>query len=73
MASIILNGKKTEIEAPTTVETLLKSKNIRPEVVTVEVNDKIIERQDYSKTEVKDGDRVEFVFFMGGGVFNYYE
>ncbi len=64
---ITINGKEEEIEDNMSVLELLKLKNIRPEVVTVEVNDKIIQRKDYSSTYLKEGDRVEFVFYMGGG------
>lgn len=64
---IYLNGKVEEIDNEISISELLKRKNIRPEVVTVEVNDKIIERNNFSNTIIKEGDRVEFVFFMGGG------
>lgn len=35
--------------------------------VTVEVNDEVIDRKDFSVKTVKDGDRVEFLYYMGGG------
>ncbi len=47
-------------------ELLLKWK-IRPELVTVEVNGAILQKLDYESTEIKAGDKVEFVFYMGGG------
>ncbi len=68
MATIIhLNGKKEEIENDMSVSGLLEAKKIRPEVVTVEVNDKIIERDKYRTTLLKPDDRLEFVYYMGGG------
>ncbi|MEW6087343.1 MAG: sulfur carrier protein ThiS [bacterium] len=64
---LILNGKPEELEKDMTVLEFLNKKNIRPEVVTVELNDKIIQRQEYQNVYLKDSDRVETVFFMGGG------
>ena len=37
-----------------------------PEYVTVSVNDEFVERVDFEKA-LKDGDEVEFLYFMGGG------
>ena len=65
--TIFLNGKKEEIHEGTNISKLLELKKIRPEVVTVEVNDQIIERVKYSKTVLNPNDRLEFVYYMGGG------
>lgn len=65
--AITLNGKKEEIPAEMSIADLLKIKNIRPEVVTIELNDVIIERTKYPGTSIKSGDRLEFVYYMGGG------
>jgi sulfur carrier protein len=46
---------------------VLKAKNIDPRMVAVELNDTMIERDQLSSTSVTDGDRVEFLFYMGGG------
>ena len=35
--------------------------------VTVELNGEILERESFATTQVKDGDEVEFLYFMGGG------
>ncbi|MFN7169982.1 MAG: sulfur carrier protein ThiS, partial [Candidatus Omnitrophota bacterium] len=65
---VFVNGKKEEISEGINLSQLLAIKNIRPEVVTVEVNEKIIERKDYQNIYLKDNDRVEFVYYMGGGM-----
>ena len=64
---ISLNGKKEEVKEGMTISDLLKEKKIREEVVTVELNDNIVERPKYSVTFIKDRDRIEFVYYMGGG------
>lgn len=65
--SIYINGKKEEFEDEMKISELLEAKKIRPEVVVVELNNKIIERQNYSQTSLKSEDKLEFVYYMGGG------
>lgn len=64
---ITLNGKPQEIQAGMTVSDLLLKWKMRPELVTVEVNGHILQKLDYETAEIKAGDQVEFVFYMGGG------
>lgn len=68
MVDITINGKKEILDKNINIAELLKRKNIRPEVVTVELNDNIVEREDYPTAILKSGDRLEFVYFMGGGL-----
>ncbi len=64
---IKLNGKETELAEGTTVGQLLDSRKIRREMVTVQVNGVIIDRNQFDTTPLKDGDEVEFLYYMGGG------
>ncbi len=64
---IRLNGKETEIKTGLSVTDLLLKWKIRAELVTVEVNENILQKLDYDTTRIKAGDNVEFVFYMGGG------
>jgi sulfur carrier protein len=63
---IKINGKPEEVREETVLH-LLKSRNIEPQMVTVELNSKILQREELSKALLKEGDEVEFLFFMGGG------
>ena len=38
-----------------------------PEYVTVTINDEFVESGTFDTTVLKDGDTVEFLYFMGGG------
>jgi len=67
MPVIYLNGKKEDIETNTTILKLLEVKKIKPEVVTVELNEKIVDRKEYSEIVLNPGDKLEFVYYMGGG------
>ncbi len=61
-----INGKSEEIQGGTVLD-LLAAKKIEPQMVAVEVNDKMLERDHLGTTRLNDGDQVEFLFYMGGG------
>ena len=61
-----INGKEDEVEEMT-LGSLLKSKKIEPQMVTVELNDQIIDRTHLADTPLHEGDEIEFLYFMGGG------
>ena len=64
---IRINGKDEDTDAVSVLD-VLKGRNIEPRMVAVEVNSKMIERDDYGTIQLKDGDEVEFLYFMGGGL-----
>lgn len=61
-----INGKAEEISGGTVLD-LLQTKKIEPQMVAVEVNDAVLDRNHFATTTLSDGDRVEFLFYMGGG------
>jgi sulfur carrier protein len=61
-----INGKPEEVQGATVLD-LLKAKNIDPHMVAVELNNTMLERDHLATTSVKEGDQVEFLFYMGGG------
>lgn len=67
MIKITLNGKSESLDKEMNVSEFLKLKRVRPEVVTVELNDNILDRKKFTSSMIKEGDRLEFVYFMGGG------
>lgn len=68
MAQIIVNDEKQEVELPLTVAELIKANKVfQPDMVTVQLNEEFVDKKDYSTTQLKDGDRVDFLYFMGGG------
>lgn len=64
---IQLNGAEAELEAPLTLSDLLRRHKLKPETVVVEHNLRVPPKSEYDLAEVRDGDRVEIVKFMGGG------
>lgn len=63
---LTINGK-TETLDVTTVLDVLKAKDIDPQLVAIELNSQIVEPEHVATTLVKDGDALEFLFYMGGG------
>ena len=64
---ITVAWKVKEYEDGVNVTHLIENENVEtPEYVTVSVNDEFIEKADFEKA-LKDGDEVEFLYFMGGG------
>ena len=61
-----VNGKSEDIQSSSVLD-LLTLKKIDPQMVAVEVNDKMIDREHLGTTTLKEGDLVEFLFYMGGG------
>lgn len=68
--NLTVNGKPASIaeENPVPVTQLLELLQVEQrEYVTVELNGDILDRGDFDGAIVKDGDNVEFLYFMGGG------
>ena len=68
MAEIYVNGDVQEVELPLNVSKLIKLLLVEnPEMVSVQVNEEFAEREDWDSIELKEGDKVDFLYFMGGG------
>lgn len=68
MAKIIVNEEVQEVSLPLNVTQLIAQNNVeQPEMVSVQVNDEFLDRDEWEKTELKEGDRIDFLYFMGGG------
>ncbi|OGV70454.1 MAG: thiamine biosynthesis protein ThiS [Lentisphaerae bacterium RIFOXYA12_FULL_48_11] len=63
-----INGLSIETPANTTVSQLLSIQKVKmPDMVSVEINESILDRKTFGTTILKEGDKVEFLYFMGGG------
>ncbi|HTN42434.1 MAG TPA: sulfur carrier protein ThiS [Nitrospiria bacterium] len=65
---VLVNGERREFEKDTTVARLLEQLGSPPERVAVELNLRILDKQDFPLTVLNDGDRLEIINFVGGGV-----
>lgn len=65
---ITVAGNKKEVKDGLTVAQLVIDEKVEtPEYVTVTINDEFVENGTFDTTVLKDGDTVEFLYFMGGG------
>ena len=65
---ITVAGDKKEVTDAITVSELVVQENVEtPQYVTVSVNDDFIDKAEFDTYALKEGDSVEFLYFMGGG------
>jgi len=65
--TITLNGEPFELVGPLTVSALLTTLDIDARRVAVEHNLVVVKRPAFETTEIREGDEVEIVNFVGGG------
>lgn len=64
---ITVNGDAHEIPAGTTVRGLVETLGLTDGPVAVERNREVVPRAEHPSTELKPGDVLEIVHFVGGG------
>ena len=68
MINIVVSGKERTVEETTTVQELLRLENVEmPEYVSVSINTEFVLQKDYTTWLLREGDVVEFLYYMGGG------
>lgn len=65
---LVINGEEVTSKDGLSVSELLVEQEVKmPEMVSVEINGQILRRPEFDTTALKEGDKVEFLYFMGGG------
>jgi sulfur carrier protein len=69
METLKINGVQRQFPAsiPQTLTGLLKELGINEATVVAEINGRIIERQDFTQTQISNGQSIELIRFAGGG------
>lgn len=67
MKIIVAGAEKEAADGLTVAQLVIDEKVETPQYVTVTINDEFVESRDFEKTVLKDGDTIEFLYFMGGG------
>ena len=68
MAKITVNGEVQEVQLPLNLTSLIKQNDVQqPEMVSVQLNEDFVDPNDWDSLEIKEGDTVDFLYFMGGG------
>lgn len=64
---VTINGQPRKVAGGRSVVELLADLGLHPRMVVVEHNREILDREAYAQTEVRAGDTLELVHFVGGG------
>lgn len=65
---LTLNGEESDFTDGLTVSELLVEKQVKmPEMVSVQLNDQILDRANFEDTVLKQGDIIDFLYFAAGG------
>lgn len=63
-----INGEDRDFPAPLSLLALLEQLGMKADRVAVELNRSIVPREQWANTTLGEGDRLEIVHFVGGGV-----
>jgi thiamine biosynthesis protein ThiS len=66
--TLTINGEARALPDLSTLGALIEHLGMKPDRVAVELNREIVQRTLWSETPLRDGDRLEIVHFVGGGV-----
>ena len=64
---ITLNGESKKIDGEVTLDRLLDLFSLPRQRVAVELNRSVVSRNEWPAMVVNDGDKIEVVYFVGGG------
>ena len=70
MDGLRINGVERRFaagEMPATLTALLGTLGVEAAAVVAEVDGRIVPREDFGRTEIKAGQQIELIKFMGGG------
>ncbi len=62
-----INGEQRDFSDGLTVASLVDHLGMKADRVAVELNLEIVPRTNWTTTDLKDGDKLEVVHFVGGG------
>lgn len=65
---ITLNGKEKQLDSSCTLTGLIESVGQPPQRIAIQLNGTIIKRDAYDQHTVQDGDVIEMLHFVGGGM-----
>ena len=64
---ITVNGKQIQVISNYSIKSLVTKLKLPLNKIAIELNKKIIDKKKISKIQLKKGDKVEIVHFIGGG------
>lgn len=67
LMKIFINGEARELEGVETLSNLLDTLGLPKQRIAIEVNRKVIRKQEWETAVIADQDKIEIVHFVGGG------
>lgn len=68
---LTINGESREFNGPLTLSVLIDQIGMKHDRVAVELNRNIVHRELWAQTNIVEGDHLEIVHFVGGGMSNF--
>jgi len=65
--NLIINGE-SRAHSAVTLTALVEQLGMKPDRVAIELNREIVPRDRWPQTKLNDGDQLEIVHFVGGGL-----
>ena len=66
--NLVINGETRVLSAADTLDALVEQLGMKSDRVAIELNRDIVPRDRWAQTPLKDGDQLEIVQFVGGGI-----
>ncbi len=65
--TIVINGESMDFKDKVSIQDILDILKIESKVVAIALNSNLVQKAQYSNTFPNDGDKIEFLQFIGGG------
>lgn len=65
---LVINGEERSFSDGLTLAVLIEQLGVKADRVAIELNRNIVRRDAWAATSLRDGDRLEVVHFVGGGL-----
>ena len=67
MMLVMINGKESDILPDSTIQDLIRAKNLPEKIIIVDLNGSIINPEDWSNTYLRPDDDLEMIQIIAGG------
>ena len=67
MKYLYLNGTKILLDNDINLLTFLETQNLSKKQIAIAINGSVIQKKEYKKTIIREGDKIEVVHAVGGG------
>ena len=64
---VMINGKESDILPDSTIQDLIRTKNLPEKIIIVDLNGSIINPEDWSNTYLRPDDDLELIQIIAGG------